>query len=427
MSRQGLRKLDFYLQRIGVKTIGVSGVSVAIVPILPIPLSAGKKADNLFSACLAAVRPWIETVQPPTLLVTHYCLDRAVMAPVSRRMRQWHCGGLDPASAHRDSLRDLTLNSGCSCHDVQNALKWSLSGYLSGGSLSLEIMTVLAGLRRHLIGIWASIPIFLSESLRFREEPRAAEVSYEYWCAMGISASLLDEFVTLDPEWAHGGLYVNPALQEDADLFEKLSHLLLQLFSFKPHTESRWLSLGSACRSLSGSLSVGLIGLLNVYVRQSQDLLEQIPSILETLQRPHVQQFLLVSSLVCYPSEALLQALMPDARLCLHMVELQGVFDEEVQWLQGLSRDLWSRFACTLSQTVRAWSLRDEVLKAVLVSGGYVHQRLWQPLSEYPWSLAVGDPRKNLAILVENPMPEDPFASKLWRLHRLGLFLTTPS
>ena len=420
VQRQGIQKHDFYLQRVGIKTVGVSGTSVAIVPFMPIPLTAGKKAGNLFSACLAAVRPYVEAVKPPTLLITHYCFDRAVMAPVSRRMMQWHGGGLDASSAHADSLRDLTLCSGCACHDVQNALKWSLSTYLSSGSLSLEIMSVLTGLRRHLVGLWSSLPSFLSKSLRFRHVQREPDCSYEFWCAMGIDASLLEEFAVIDPEWDQGFLYVNPNLEEDDAIYERVSQLLLHLFSFKPHTESRWLSLGPSSRTLLGSLQVGLLGLVKVYVEEYEGVLEQIPTILDTLQRPIVLQFLVISSLVCYPCEGLLQALMPDARLCLHMLALQGVFGEELAWLQSLSRQVWHRLAGTIDHSLGPWELRDEVLKCTLVSGGYLHQRLWQPLSVYPWKLAVGDLKKNLATLVNNPQPDEPFASKVWNLHRLG-------
>ena len=195
---------------------------------------------------------------------------------------------------------------------------------------------------------------------------------------------------------------------------------MLHLFKFKPHTESRWLTLGTASRALTGSLSVGLVGLLQLYTEEAGTVLDHIPTIIETLSRPKVLQFLVVSSLGCYPCEAPLQALMPDARLCPRMSQLAGLFDEEVSWLQGLSRGVWLRFASMLAETVQAWELRDEILKYVLVSSGYLYQKLWQPLAQYPWKLAVGDPKENLDTLFSNPMPDDPFAAKLWRLHNLG-------
>ena len=220
--RQGSKKHDFYLQRIGVKTLDVSGVHVAVVPSLPLSLSEGKKTGNLVRACLETIRPYLECARPPTLVISHYCFDRAVMAPVSRRMMQWHRGGL-PGAAHSDRVEDLTLCTGCACHDVQNALKWSLSAYLSGGALSLEILAVLSGLRKHVVGFWAVVPSFLTRHLRFRSWKRDASLCYEFWCAIGVESNLLDAFVELDPEWSQGMLYVNPDIEADEDVCERVS------------------------------------------------------------------------------------------------------------------------------------------------------------------------------------------------------------
>ena len=94
--------------------------------------------------------------------------------------------------------------TGCACHDVQNALKWSLTSYLSAGGLSLEVLGVVSGLRKHLVGFWASVPSFLNQHLRFRLSPSDDSSSYEFWCAMGVASNLIDEFVAVDPAWTDG-------------------------------------------------------------------------------------------------------------------------------------------------------------------------------------------------------------------------------
>ena len=98
----------------------------------PRPLTAGKSAWNIFQAACNFF-PMVRKLGHEGIVVSHYVWDRLMASALSRHVRQRHtlfyqmgAGGQLSGQQALLELKDWVLTSGCSCHDVHNALKWGL-------------------------------------------------------------------------------------------------------------------------------------------------------------------------------------------------------------------------------------------------------------------------------------------------------------
>ena len=112
---------------------------------------------------------------------------------------------------------------------------------------------------------------------------------------------------------------------------------------------------------------------------------------------------------------------MGDDRLLRHQDDLLSVLYEEAGVAHALPPLVWVRLSAMIGEECHPEVLRSECLNALHVAMAYAYDKVFRPLTEYPWKLVVGDIAQNLLVLaaLPGPPPEDN-AQKLWTLLQAG-------
>ena len=345
-----------------------------------------------------------------------FVFDRGMLSGVSRLAAAWvrsvqQSPGIADSALSSNSIAHHWLASvGCALHDTHNALKWALSPFLIEGATCLEMRRVQENLGKNLSYLVQQLPTFLRMVLRVRDKPDDEEAVRTYWQCLGIASDWLGRFVAVDPLWFQGGLWVNPPNQEHADL-EDVTAVILYLFRFRPHTESRWLSMGP----LLACVLVGFTELSSFTAKHTVSSADTLTSAAELLCKESFLHFAAVAALVAFPCESLLLELMEDARVCHRQQEILQCLQVEKKWLEDLPWLVWSRLDSVLGRQL-PMHLRSEVLQAAAVAQGYVHMKLFQPLAALPWSLLQGDVAANVKKVASGPVPQEEVAKNIWAL-----------
>ena len=121
---------EHLVQRAFYTTKDSEGNSLSCVVLeVPRPLSAGKKAGNLFTAAVEMI-PVVRTQKAQGIIINAFCFDRALFAPLSKLLlqRQKLYDAREAFMANVEAVPTEVLDwcvcLGCANHDVQNSLKW---------------------------------------------------------------------------------------------------------------------------------------------------------------------------------------------------------------------------------------------------------------------------------------------------------------
>ena len=107
-------------------------------------------------------------------------------------------------------------------------------------------------LHQHL-GPWLAQTVFLVAK---SEPPETLE---QMWRALGVDANMVDLLANkLGFVLKAGKLNNNASNADDPKAMEEVSGVLLYLWRFTRFTESRWCTIGSACRVLTCGLMTGV-------------------------------------------------------------------------------------------------------------------------------------------------------------------------
>ena len=241
---------------------------------------------------------------------------------------------------------------------------------------------------------------------------------------LGIQADWVEQFVQINPRQEHGRLLLNPPGDGINNYLEQVSGLMMHVFRFRAHCETRWLSLGPVVRCILVSHLLGLQHLLEYASAQGKTPPDVASACLKTVQRPDLIRFAMVCSFVSFGPESLLAEMMEDPRLCRRYEELQEHMHEDLVWLQSLPAHLWSELARAMPTCIGEIALREEVLMAATTAFCYIDQKTRRPIRDLPWSLCVGDVGRNVHSLCALPgAPQEEVAKKLWVLNRQGWYL----
>ena len=117
-----------------------------------------------------------------------------------------------------------------------------------------------------------------------------------------------------------GRLEVHAKTSNDPDLFEKLSGVLLFLWKFTKFADSRWCTVGVACRSLAAGLLTGVESLVAHIKANPKSSKYHIGGF---DRRGHdAKSFVVMASMVAHPSGSLLSELLEDDRVPLRLEAL---------------------------------------------------------------------------------------------------------
>ena len=353
------------------------------------------------------------------LNIQHDVLDRAIFSAEDRLLRQQHelCLKEMRTTMSEGDWKLLCLlswyvASGCCDHDVHNALKWSVHTEISDKAFMKSVWKVSASLRSgfHLlvehVGNWIGSCIMWQEWLFQHQEA--------LWVMLNLPPTLREELVDLQLRWEDGGLCVHPRHRNQPDIISRIEVVLLKLWGFKEWTDSRWLTLGPACKCLTAARITGLDALVKYICSQTKVSLYFLGN-----YQPDgtINSFVTRVAISSFVSDAALAMLLEDDRVPRQWEALQTEIYDELAYLNSIPMEIWSLLAvgCSLSSS----ELQSKCVQGGYIQASFIFMRL-RAATRLPWSLVIGDRRQNLADLAAGSPPEDLTSLKIYRLMQLG-------
>ena len=166
---------------------------------------------------------------------------------------------------------------------------------------------------------------------------------------------------------------------------------------------SRWLTLGSSCKSLVWGLCIGLEHWVRITIADPNT-----PSTLLggfTRLTFRLKKFTVLATVVSCLPEAVIAELLVDDRVARHAEKLRLIMQEEVQWVESLPSAVWSSLADVVGGEIQHGELRHEAVRATHVAAAYGTHKVFKVVDSYPWTLATGDIASNLRKLGASPEP----------------------
>eukprot|EP00969_Alexandrium_andersonii_P020568 899122-Alexandrium_andersonii.AAC.1 len=159
---------------------------------------------------------------------------------------------------------------------------------------------------------------------------------------------------------------VNSAWKDRQDLDVTLSRAVLYLFKFRKFVDSRWCTVGPACRTLCCALAVGLDGLVGL-IRGSGNASDYYIHGYERLA-PEVRKYTVVAAIASFVPDSFLIELLEDDRVARRVGVLQATMTEEQQWIDALPALVWCRMpALSVSEWGPA-AMRSSTVHAGMVA-----------------------------------------------------------
>lgn len=358
-------------------------------------------------------------------IVRHVAFDRAQFGALQKVFRRWITKqALQPPSIAANKvpgqllmLLDWCVQTPCSLHDVHKSLFWSMHHSFPNSDLLKNVFVAIEGCRKSFAQITDYAPRWLSGVLSIEPEDRleAPEVLRDLWLACGADADLIGELVDLRLLQRGDRIVVRQG-SEDKRLFERVLFCMFSIWRLRRFNESRWGSVGAACRSNIGARLCGLGLLVETILKDPAQSNFHIGGFSKAGKDE--LEFMTVAALSCYPTDAALLALVADTRLVKRLEHLVGMVEDEMRLLIEMDDAVWDIFARVCGWHGRR--LRSQVLTAAHCSIAGMHWRVFSEVRKYPWRLAQGDINANLQRLREEGEPEEPTTAKIWHLLQLG-------
>eukprot|EP00971_Amphidinium_carterae_P346237 6487582-Amphidinium_carterae.4 len=264
-----VRKIDFLVQFCSFTVIQANEeVQNALVFRDPVMLRGRKTADVMIAGALKCPMIMASFGSLMTVKLRHMVHDRGVPAALPQYLSgRWMSGGDDDAktemSAERRDVHDMSgdvtggcldwhTKIGCCCHDIHNAFKWSMAAcYQDPDVLKLLYIGILAsknafvhvlcGLQDALYALLCPCP---SSELPSENDLTAL------WLALEVDPELAKELASFRVCIAGGEIKVLADRLNRPDFWTRFSQTLLSAWTIKPFCGSRWLTVGTSCRSI---------------------------------------------------------------------------------------------------------------------------------------------------------------------------------
>ena len=424
--RKAGRATELLLQRVFLKTISLAGEHLVTCFFRdPVPLDNGKGTWPCFTAACDCF-PMLQHLGHKGIAISHFCFDRALFSSLERVMRQRHmlyhdiaiAGASNEGQEALGEMTDWVVSTACSNHDAQNALKWGLAWLQSGDDTTKKLHIAIESLRNAYDLLQKYILTFLVQFLELTDHDFEIASSMEaYWICLGVDTDVAQELSELGARWHSGKLLVFRTAATSDDFMDKVRACLLSVFRFKKFTDSRWITVGEACRGLVASLSLGLSGLVGL-VRKDPKASDYYIGGSAGLDGA-VLNYAIVASVVTNACDSFLLALLEDDRVARRLSELEGILQEELMWVVSISDGIWGRLA-ELTTGVSPCELRSWALRAASIIQAFITHKVIRVARGLPWSLVQGDIVANLQTLAEKEGPLDSTSTKIRSLVRSG-------
>ena len=373
----------------------------------PVPLTNGKSAWHMFGP-LASFFPLLQRIGHKGVVVTHYVFDRMAFSSLERKARQRHAlyhlraggseGGVDGGLP---DLLDWVCSTACGNHDGQNALKWGLKllGF-DQAAVHKALWVAIASCRNAYDLVSSFIHDFVVRYLSPQARMVGYSTAYTFWVALGVEVNVCELLAELGLFWHNGKLVVDRALLGRESLISDAEHCITTVLKFKQFSDSRWVTMGGSCRTITAGRQLGLDHLVSMIRADGSTSDYYIHGYAELGKEARI--YSTIAALVCNIPDALLLELLEDPRLAVRVKEVKAAVDEEVAWLKAVPMWTWKRLALQLDG-VSGVGLRSKALTVAQSMLAFMKLRVWDEVSRLPWSLCSGDIAGNIVALRDGP------------------------
>lgn len=390
----------------------------------PVPMTDGKTAS-------AAAAIGMDFLPDPRdhghvgPVVRHVAFDRAQFGTLQKLFRRWFTKKAlrpPPAVSSRAPgplllLMDWAVATPCSLHDVHKSFFWSLQHSFTNCDLVKNVFISIESCRNSYSQITQVAPSWLAKVLVVEPEEalESPDDLRDLWLACGVDAELIDELVDLRLLFRRGHISVSQSASHDT-VFERVMSCLFSLWRFRRFNESRWASVGAACRANLAARLVGLSALVESILNDPRQSSYHLSGF--TKAGPEELEFVVTAGLSSYPTDAALMALVTDARVPKRLDFLTAAVADEMYMLLEIRGPVWGLLAkaCGLS----GGRLRSLVVGAAHCSIAGMEWRIFTEARKEPWCLVTGDIDANLERLRAGPEPDEPTCAKIWHLLHMG-------
>ena len=293
---------------------------------------------------------------------------------------------------------------------------WSVQPLLVGDVLK-DCHIILESLRNSAPLLFSTLPNHLASRCVARSQPRMSETECrQLWSVLGMSATMLDVVVEVDPWYDATLLHVNPLVFEDAaeDPFRKCSECVMYLLEWRRFTEARFLSMGLASSGLLTSLAVSLTAMVADALA-----LPGVSTNLNGFSRLKEQQQVLMLILIVVHQllNEWFALIMSDDRLLRARQDVLQTEEDELQLIRSWRPQIWSALASLIKVPYDSAVLRSQALHAVHLAAAYAHEKIFMVMEQYPWRLGLSTETDSLEeLLLQSEEPLD-----LWRMLKAGV------
>ena len=427
VQRAGGQGCDFFMSRTIVSTMDQRCMIIDE----PRAMTQGKDSWCAFAA-MAESFPTCRRMGHQGFAINFYCYDRlqfTKMMMIHEADHRKSCADLalelgDPDAENDLIMKDLTLGRACADHDAHNGLKWALHPFHleSADKTFKELHIGIASARNSWDILMKEFPDWLISVVRFTDEPFDADISYQLWVSLQVASCWVEELLELEVRFEDSHLKLKKAFEE-TDWVDRVTTVLMAIWTFKEFTASRWLTQGDSCRTLVCAGKTGFDSLM----AKTLDNPKHSKYYLHGWNRidNNLREFMVLSSFVSYVPDAFLTETLADDRVALNLDSLKETVWTEFEYLWALDLQVWHSFSVYCD--VGAYTLRHKALCGSMRALGFLAWRVFVDAEALPWSLCRGDVMSNLRTLADSAQPPTQHtAKKIYHWARMAPEIPVP-
>eukprot|EP00971_Amphidinium_carterae_P350125 6491395-Amphidinium_carterae.1 len=293
-------------------------------------------------------------------------------------------GGSGCDAGSGDALLHWHTHVGCCAHDIHNSFKWCLfeehgNGDMLGkvhvGSVAARglMVPLLTHLRVALEGVVDAVDCCVLPS---------KDACMSIWVALGLDESVASTLAEFQLRLVEGRIQVSSVAMQSATAIEALSAALVEVWRFKAFTASRWLTIGTCCRTLVASQLSGFSAVVDFLSSRGM-----LPTYEVQGYRAMDASCWVFAAVACFLSrlpETLLLMVFADNRVARNQHEFVEAMWNEHETLVSLPVSVIQSVSALIGVEVHAF--RNKLYRGSLVQLAFLHHRLIDQLQSLPWN-----------------------------------------
>ena len=411
--------------------MGGAGMKTKVLLAEPTPLQHGKAVPAILLACRQHWRR-LRDLGHLGCAIEHYCWDRMGIIALETQTRQWHAQQplpmlpplVDPEVV---KLTEFVCVTACALHDAHNSLKWAMYSSFTDKEMMRDIYIGFESLRRSSDLLSKNIFEWLGQHLHPCEDRGAewTEARLQLWMDLGVdpeTSVLLAQQLQL--QWDGQRMHHLQGAFSDGDLPESVASALLAVWRFAHFSESRWLTVGTSCRTMVAAHLTGIASLVK-HIKKVETSLFFLRGF-DRLVASRLE-FMVTCAVASRVAEGVQTVLMRDNRVAKIADSLWDTAAKEVKSAISIPDSTYALLGKLCDRPGAA--VKDDCINAAHISFHFFHRRVLVPAGELPWCLCRGDIERNLDDLAAQECPDEPVSKNLWllmqrRFHKVQLVKT---